>query len=102
MLDHLCPECGDNVGSLSEVEMIDMVDPDSAEVTQVDAIWEAIRVCCGPKPDYITPDTPLLDSIFGLFLANVLELYERLDRRPPETILRVLTKGRVYLGIKPV
>jgi len=108
MLDHLCPECGDNVGSLSEVEMIDMVDPDSAEVTQVDAIWEAIRVCCGPKPDYITPDTPLLDSIFGLFLANgnkplsVLELYERLDRRPPEIILRVLTKGRVYLGVKPV
>jgi len=108
MLDHLCPECGDAVGSLSEVTMIDMVDSEAAEVTRVDAIWEAIRACCSLKPGYITPNTPLLDSIFRLFLANgnrplsVLELYERLDRRPPETILRVLTKGRVYLGIKPV
>jgi len=108
MLDHLCPECSDAVGSLSEVRMVDMVDPETAEVTRVDAIWEAIRACCSLKPGYITPDTPLLDSIFRSFLANgnkplsVLELYERLNKRPPETILRVLTKGRVYLGIKPV
>jgi hypothetical protein len=88
--------------------MVDMVDPETAEVTRVDAIWEAIRACCSFKPGYIAVDMPLLDSVFRTFLANgntplsVQELYERLDRRPPETILRVLTKGRVYLGIKPL
>ncbi len=108
MLDHLCAECGQDVGSLSETKMVDMVDPETAEVIRVDAIWEAIRACCSFKPGYVTADMPLLDSIFRTFLANgnnplsVQELYERLDRRPPETILRVLTKGRVYLGIRPL
>jgi hypothetical protein len=108
MLDHLCAECRESVGTLSEVKWIDMVDPDTAEVLKVDALWEAIRACCSVKPGYITADTPLLDSIFRVLLANgnralsVQELYDRLNRRPPETILRVLTKGRVYLGIRPV
>lgn len=108
MMDLLCVGCHETAGLVSNAKMVDMVDPETAEVTRVDAIWEAIRACCSLKPGYITPDTPLLDSIFRLFLANgnkplsVQELYERLDKRPPETILRVLTKGPVYLGIKPV
>ncbi len=108
MLDHLCEECRGNVGTLSETIELDVVDPDTAEVTRVDAIWEAIRACCSLKPDYISADAPLLDSIFRLFLANgnkplsILELHERLDRRPPETILRVLTRGQVYMGIRPI
>ncbi len=108
MLDQLCPECRESVGSSSQEKLVDMVDPDTGEVLEVDAVWEAIRACCSLRPAYITADTPLLDSIFRLFLANgnkplsVLQIYERLNRRPPETILRVLTKGRVYLGIKPV
>lgn len=108
MHDLLCAECRENVGNVLEPRMVDVVDPDTAEVTRVDAIWEAIRACCSVRQDYITAETPLLDSVFRLFLANgnkplsVQELYERLDKRPPETILRVLTKGQVYLGIRPV
>jgi hypothetical protein len=88
--------------------MVDMIDPETAEVTSVDAAWEAIRACCSLKPGYITLDTPLLESIFRLFLSNgnkplsVLELHEHLDKKPPETILRMLTRGRIYMGIKPV
>jgi len=107
MRDLLCPECREAVGTLSDVKMVDTIDPETAEVTRIDAIWESIRACCSLKPGYLTSDTPLLDSIFRTFLANgneplsVLELYERLDKRPPETLLRMLTKGRTYLGIKP-
>ena len=88
--------------------MVDMVDPDTAEVTKANVLWEAIRACCSSKPDYITADTPLLDGIFRLFLTNgnqplsILELHERLDKKPPEMILRMLTKGQVYMGIRPV
>ncbi len=104
--DLLCEECRDNVGDLADAKIVDMIDPETAEITQVDAIWEAIRACCSLQPAYITVDTPLLEGIFRLFLANgnkplsVLELHGRLDKKPPETILRMLTRGRVYLGIR--
>jgi hypothetical protein len=107
MRDLLCEECRDRAGDLSHTRMVDMIDPNTAEVTRVDALWEAIRACCSVKPGYITMDTPLLESIFRVFLANgnkplsVLELHERLDKKPPDTILRMLTKGQVYMGIRP-
>jgi len=108
MQDILCKECREDLSDPSEAKIVDMVDPETAEVQQVDAMWEAIRACCSLKPGYITMDTPLLESIFRVFLANgnkplsVRELHERLDKKPAETILRLLTKGRVYLGIRPV
>ena len=108
MRDVLCPECREAVASLPDGETVDMIDPETAEVTQVDVTWECIRACCGLKPDYITSDAPLLDSIFRTFLANgnkplsILTLHELLDKRPPDTILRMLTKGRIYMGIRPV
>lgn len=108
MRDLLCPECRETVGAVPDQVLVDMVDPQTAEVTPVDALWEAIRACCSFKSDYITADTPILDGIFRTFLANgntplsVRELHERLDKKPPEVILRLLTRGQVYLGIKPV
>jgi len=107
LVEHLCEECRENIGSVSEPKIVDMVDPVTAEVSKVDAVWEAVRACCSTKPDYLTSETPLIDSIFRVFLANgnqplsAQELYERLDKRPPEVILRVLTKGTVHLGIRP-
>ena len=106
--DLLCDDCRASLGDLSNVEMVDMIDPQTAEVARVDAVWEAIRACCSVQPGYVTVDTPLLESIFRTFLANgnrplsVRELHERLDKKPPETILRMLTKGQIYLGIRPV
>jgi len=108
MRELLCPECQQGMALQSNGQMVDMVDPETAEVIQMDAIWEAIRACCSHRPDYLTPETPLLEGIFRILLANgnkplsVLELYERLGRRPPETILRMLTMGQIYMGIRPV
>jgi hypothetical protein len=107
MRDLLCPESREAIAAIPPGQMVDVVDPETAEVHQVDPIWEAIRSCCSLKPDFIAADTPLLDSIFRAFLANgnkplsVLELHQRLDKRPPEVILRLLTKGQVYMGIRP-
>ncbi len=107
MRELLCPESREAVSSASPELLVDVVDMETAEVTQVDPTWEAIRACCSQKPEYITADTPLLDSIFRTFLANgnkplsVLELHHRLDKKPPEVILRMLTKGQIYMGIKP-
>lgn len=108
MRELLCPECSEALRETPDTQMVDMVDPETAEVTRVYAVWEAIRSCCSLKPDYITPELPLVESIFRIFLANgnrplsVLELHARVDKQPPETILRLLTKGQIYKGIKPV
>ncbi|MGC9360975.1 MAG: hypothetical protein ACP5G7_11500, partial [Anaerolineae bacterium] len=88
--------------------LIDWVDESTGEVRRVDGLWHALNTCCSTRADYITPSTPIIESIFRTFLANgntplsIRELYELLDRRPPETILRMLTAGKVYLGIRPV
>ena len=89
-------------------EEVDWVDPETAEVRQVDALWENILSCCSLKPDYITETTPLVTSIFRTLVANKnaplspLELYKRIGRSTPEDILRVLTGERIYYGIVPV
>jgi hypothetical protein len=108
MRELLCPESQEAAATAPDKQMVDMVDPETAEVTQVDALWEAIRACCSLKPGYIAEDTPILDSIFRVFIANgnqplsISELHERLDKKPADVILRLLTRGQVYMGIKPV
>jgi hypothetical protein len=106
MREALCDECrGDYDGSDSGE--IDWVDELTGEVTRVDGLVHALRTCCSMKPSYITPSTPIIDAVFRTFLANgnrpltVRELYELLDRRPPEVLLRMLTAGPVYMGIRP-
>jgi len=107
MRELLCPESLAAVNAAPDRQTVDMVDPVTAEVTQMDALWEAIRSCCSLKPDYVAADTPILDSVFRVFLANgnqplsIVELHERLDKKPAEVILRLLTRGQVYMGIKP-
>jgi len=106
--DALCDECRQDYAEYVGDEKLDWVDPETAEVLEVDPLWHSIRTCCSLKPSYIMPDTPIIDAIFLTFLANgnqplsALELYERLDKRPPETILRMLTRGKTYLGIRRV
>jgi len=108
MRELLCPESAEAVAAAPVDQTVDIVDPVTAEVTRVDAMWEAIRSCCSQKPDYITAETPILDSIFRVFLANgnqplsIRELHERLGKSSPDVILRILTRGQVYMGIKPV
>ncbi|MBC7239451.1 MAG: hypothetical protein H5T71_05065, partial [Chloroflexi bacterium] len=75
---------------------------------RIDSLWHSLRTCCSKRPNYITPNMPIVEAVFRTFLANgnkplsVNELYELLDRRPPQVLLRILTAGPVYMGIRPV
>ncbi len=109
MKDLLCEECRAQLpADIHNMDQVDWVDEETAEVLRVDGLWHSLRTCCSTKPDYIVPSTPIIDAVFLTFLANgnrplsVRELYERLDRRPPQTLLRILTGSRVYMGIRPV
>jgi hypothetical protein len=107
LLSHLCSDCQNLFKNYDEADLIDWVDADTAEVTQVDGLWHSLRTCCSLKPDYVSEHTPLATAIFRIFLANgnqpltSQELGRQLHR-PAETILRTLGGFRVYDGIKPV
>ena len=105
---HLCPECKVIYTNHRGSEEVDWIDPDTAEVTRVDALWQSLRTHCSQRPDFITENTPLTDAVFRAFLANgnaplsVMELHEILGRRTAETILRTLGGRKIYKGIRPV
>ena len=107
--DALCDECrAQFADDYQDLKEIDWVDEHTGEVSRVDPLWHSLRTCCRLKPGYITPNTPVIDAVFRTFLGNgneplsINELYERLDRRPPQALLRILTAGSVYMGIRPV
>jgi hypothetical protein len=107
LLSHLCAECQARYKNYQEADVIDWIDADTGEVSQVDGLWHSLRVCCSRKPDYVDDLTPLTTAIFRTFLANgnsplsPAELAKQLNR-PAETILRTIGGFNVYNGIKPV
>ncbi len=94
----------ENVGNQS---MIDWVDPQTAEVHQVDGLQHTLITHCAVQPDFVTSNTTLVDAVFRVLLANgnkpvsPMELSE-LTGKSADTILRTLSGPRVYQGIRPV
>lgn len=103
----LCPEHQEAFADMEEGQMIDWVDPLTAEVKPVEGVQNTLMTHCVKQPEFLTEQTALVEAVFRLFLANGNipmssdELGARLNR-PPVTILRTLTGGRVYKGIRPV
>ena len=71
------------------------------------AIQQVLMSHCSRLPNYISPQSSLVDAVFRILLANgnvpvsSIDLGQRLGR-PPQTILRTLSSPRVYKGIRPV
>ena len=103
---HLCKQDRELYPSHLGSEIVDWIDPETAEVQSVDGLWHTLRTHCSSEPDYITESTPLTDAVFRVFLANgnvpltPVELGLKINQ-PPEKVLRVLGQGTVYDGIKP-
>jgi hypothetical protein len=103
---YLCPE---HQAAFAEMDMnvqVDWVDPETAEVQQVDGLQHVLITHCAKESGFVTEQSAVVDGIFRLFLANgntpltPLELGERLGR-PPVTILKLLSGTRVYKGLRP-
>jgi hypothetical protein len=88
-------------------ELVDFVDPETAEVIQVDGLQHVLITHTAQQEGFLGEHTALVEAIFRLFLKNgngpmnVQEIAEQLGR-DPNPILRTLTGGRVYRGIRPV
>ncbi len=103
----LCEEHQEMFKNMDNDEMIDWVDPETAEVTQVDGLQHILITHCAKQEGFLNSRMALVDSVFRIFLANgnkpmtPEELGETLNR-PSSTILRTLSGMRVYKGIRPV
>jgi len=103
----LCPEHQEAFASVEEGQMIDWVDPATAEVKPVEGVQNTLMSHCVKQPGFLTEQTALVEAVFRLFLTNGNipmssdELGARLNR-PAVTILRTLAGARVYKGIRPV
>ena len=97
--DCLCPRCREQLkGETGESEVI-----------------QTITSCCSKRADFITPNMPILASIFRLLLANgnqpldLKELSAQLTEHrrgntqgtSPETLSRILKNDRYY-GLHPL
>jgi hypothetical protein len=105
LLSHVSPEQREYLSQVDEGAVVDYIDPDTGEVFQLDALRLAIKQAA-ENPDFINPQTSLVDSVFRVLLANnntpltPTELAERTGR-DASTILKTLGGIRIYKGIRP-
>ena len=105
LLSHIQPGQRERLSKNSRDAWIDYIDPDTGEVFRMDELTFAIRQAA-QDPDFINPQTSLVDSVFRVFLANdnepqtPLELAE-LTGRSATTILKTFGSTRIYKGIRP-
>ncbi len=102
----LCPEHQEAFANFEEGEMIDWVDPKTAEVKQVDGVQHTLMTHCAALPEFADARTALVEAVFRAFLVNgnipmsAEELSKKLGR-PADTILRTISGPRVYRGLRP-
>ena len=103
---YLAPEDQLTYANLTEDSPIDLVDPESGEVSQVDALQHILISRYANRSDFISRNTSITEAIFRLFLVNgnlplsVAEISERIGRAP-HTILQMLSSPRIYKGLRP-
>lgn len=103
----LCEEHQKLFADYSYSDKIDVIDPDTGEVTRVDALLYVLINHCAKQTNFISGNSALVDSIFKIFLVNknqpltAVELSNLLGK-PAETILKTIGTGKVYKGIRPV
>lgn len=107
LISFLCPEHREAFAQFSDETMLDLVDPSTGEVTKGDALIYTLTTHCAQQEDFITANTPLVDSIFKVFLSKEnqpmdSEELAEITRKPTLTILSTIGSTRVYKGIRPV
>ena len=106
MLSHLSEEKREYFQQHQDNRVVDYIDPQTGEVQRLDELGLALKEAA-QQPDFINSQTPLVDSVFRVFLSNgnkpltPLELAEATGGRDANTILKTLGGFKVYKGIRP-
>jgi hypothetical protein len=103
----LCEEHQEMFEELENDEVIDWVDPKTAEVKQVDGMQHMLISHCAQQEGFLDQRRALVDSVFRLLLSRgnqpmTPEEMGDILNRPASTILRTISGIRVYKGIRPI
>ena len=103
----LGPVLEDKLAELSGDEMVDWVDPRTAEVQTVNVLQFLLMNHYAEQGGAQEEGSSLVEAIFRAFLKNgnsplSSQQLGELLKRPAQTILRTLSGARVYRGIRPV
>jgi hypothetical protein len=102
----LCPEHQEAFSNLQEGQLIDWVNPETAEVRQMDGLQHIIINHCAKEEGFLNDHTAIVEGVFRLLLANgnspisAEGLGKKLNR-PADTILKTIAGSRVYRGLRP-
>lgn len=97
---------GDETQIDTSMKEIDLVDPITAEVRQVDGFQYMVQTYFSQLPEDFLSRAALIDAVFCTLLANanrpmsIAEISSRIQRRP-ELILQSLGGPKIYQGIRP-
>lgn len=101
--------CSEHQSLFSEADQdswIDWVDPQTGAVRQIDGLQNILINHCAKQPGFITQNTTMVDAVFRVLLASgntpmtVVEIAAMINK-PADMILRTLTGGTTYRGLKP-
>ena len=102
---YLCEKHQELFKDHNDTVVIDAVDPETAEVKQVDGLLYELMNHCAAQEDFIQDNMPLVAKIFRVFLANdnkpmTPNQLSDLVGKPARTVLVTLTGPQVYKGIR--
>ena len=107
LLSCLCPEHQEIFADTSQEVLVDWIDPETAEVHQLDGLQQVLMSHCARQPDFLTTYTTLVDAVFRSLMANgntpmtPTDLSKAINR-PADTILKTLAGAQIYKGLRPV
>ncbi len=106
LMDYLCEEHRAMFENQTDTVLLDHIDPLTGEIHQVDGIQQKLMVHCSLQPGFVDENHSAVDNIFRIFLSKgnaplSAEELATLTGKPAETILRLLSGQRVFMGIRP-
>jgi hypothetical protein len=86
---------------------MDAVDPETGEVSKVDALLYTLINHCAQQDDFLSGNLPLVGQIFRTFLSNgnkslSANQLSPIVNKPAKTILITIGGQRVFKGIRPI
>jgi hypothetical protein len=98
---------GDLTSLESDLDEVDLVDPETGEVRRVDGFEYSLQTFFSQLPDDFISRTSVVDAVFCVLLANgnrpltIRELAKEVDRAP-DVLLKTLAGSQIYQGIRPI
>jgi hypothetical protein len=105
LFEFLCPEHQAYFKDKADTTKIDAVDPETAEVKQVDGLLYELMNHCAKQEGFIGVNIPIIAKMMRTFLANGNQPLKagalaEIVNRPVATVLATLSGPQIFKGIR--